>query len=128
MVALAEVELGMVAALVTILKLVARSVEGVGNVTVGATASSTIDLQGNRLSHPVAGAVLDPSQDGVFLIGLVADVFLEVHAIVSFLNHPVSARKPGNEDKVEHTQEPSPHFLVAKYVGTTSNGSPGAPW
>lgn len=99
--ALAEVELGTVAALVTILELVARSVEGVGNVTVGATASSTIDFQGDGVSHPVAGAGLGPSQDGVFPIGLVADVFLEVHAIISFLNHPLSAQKSGSEDSLQ---------------------------
>jgi hypothetical protein len=97
MVTLAKVELGMIAPLVAVFELVARAVEGAGDVAVGAALLVSVDFEDDGVAHPVSRGVGDPAQDGVFPVVLVGDVFFEVHAVVRFLCHPMSARGPGQK-------------------------------
>lgn len=84
-VVLAEVQLGMVAALVPIFELIAGAVEGARDVAIRAAASFAVDLERHGFSDPISQAVLGPFHDGVFPVGFVADIFLEVDAVVGAL-------------------------------------------
>lgn len=85
MVTLPKVELRVITPLIPILKLVARVVESAGDIAVGAAALCPVDFEDDGVSYPVTRGVGDPAQDGEFPVGLVGDVFFEVHPVVSFL-------------------------------------------
>jgi len=88
---LTEVKLRVVAALVSVLELVARvaegagGVEGVGDVVVRPAAAVAVDFEADGVADPGAGAGGDPFDDGVFPVGFVVRVFFEVDAVVDAL-------------------------------------------
>lgn len=81
-VVLAEIQFGVIAALVPLLELIAGAVEGARDVAIRAAASFAVDFERHGVSDPIPRAVLTPFHDSVFPVGFVANVFLEVDAVV----------------------------------------------
>lgn len=87
MVMFAKVQFRVVAVRVAVCELVVGGVEGVGDGGVGAAATAAVDFENNVVADPCArGTGGSPADGGPFPVGFVADVFLEVYAVVYALS------------------------------------------
>jgi hypothetical protein len=83
MVMLAEVQFRMIPILVAVRELIVFAIESVGYIIVAAAASTSIDLENDVVAYPaIVGTVGPPPYGGPFSVRFVANVFLEVHAVV----------------------------------------------
>jgi hypothetical protein len=141
MLMLAEVKLRMVASLVAIRELVGFAVKGVWHIRVAATTPFSVDFEDDIVAYPSATWTIGPpSNRSPFPVVFVANVLFEIDTIVDALlreRDKMSAclpREMGEDWSVSQstpwglTQSLSAHFLAAKYVGMSANGSPGTLW
>lgn len=82
---LAEVEFGVVAVPVAVVPLVVGAVEGTGYTAPSSAASFAVDFEADAVTHPDIFGLASPLYDGIFPIGLVPGVLLEVDAVVNAL-------------------------------------------
>jgi hypothetical protein len=77
----------MVTVRVAIRELVVGGIKSVGDLGVCATSAATIDFEHDVVADPCArGSSGAPADGGPFPVGFVADVFLEVYAVVDTLS------------------------------------------